>query len=738
MKSFYRFLSIFLAMILMCSFGACAKKAPESTGESVVFTNQNTEDTKQLEVPLSEEVRSDSGTVSSSGQLSPALDEGEQIISACVQNDRIYILTSVMDQNVGALQSRIYSMESDGSDKTLIVSEMFTTPEASQEMSYLYSIGVQSFCVCSDGSVWYKVNDLTSMARNVVHADASGNELASIDCEGVSFLLPLSDGGAAIFADALTVVYADGQTRFSIQPDNGWWDDAAVLDDGSVAVVFRDFMSNTIYLKRLDLDAGALVTVSEMTVKNVRIAGGSWDALWLWGGNVSVWEPATDAIIEKLNFSSHGLNFSNIRDVKLMSGDRLLISERKITAVSEEIALYILTAGDSMQAQSGDAAVLRLAGVSIPYPLTEAILAFNRTNGEYTIEIEDYFNYSTADNYNAGKERLLYEIGTGDLPDIIYFGNDLSVEDMASKGYLVDIGALLDADSSIDRSELMENVLDAAEIDGTLYSLPMSYYVETAMGRKDIVGTSPCTVDNVRTWIEQNPTLEAYSGMTREILLRSLIWSNADILFDADAGTCRFDSAEFIQLLEVSNMLPAVVNTEYTNLGANTSLFIPNFATTLGTLTGAGYGIGENYTLTGYPGAEDGCTILRPDPELGIAVSAANIEACWTFLRYLLSEEAQEAIAAFDGIPILRDVFDAQITDLYELSEQGIFTEAQIANAASAASGDGVLFRPSSMLTELTSIALEEAESYFSGDKSAEETAAMIQSRANLYMSEQR
>ena len=736
MKVFHQVLAVFLALILMCSLGACAKKAPESTGESAVFTSQNTEVVEQQALTSSED-RSDSVAVSAPGQLVPALDEGEQIISACVRNDHIYILTRVMEQSAGALQSRIYSMEADGSDKTLIVSETFTAPGASQEMSYLYSIGIQSFCVCSDGSVWYVVNDLASMARNVVHADMSGNELASIDSEGVSFLLPLSDGGAAIFADALTVVYADGQTRFSIQPDNGWWDDAAVLDDGSVAVVFRDFMSNTIHLKRLDLDAGALVTVSEMSVKNMQLAGGSWDALWLWGGNVSVWEPDSDTLTQKLNFSSEGLNFSDIRDVKLMSDNRLLISERKITDVSEEIALYILTADDSMQVQSGDAAVLRLAGVSIPYPLTEAILAFNRTNGEYTIEIEEYYNYSTADNYDAGKERLLYEIGTGDLPDIIYFGNDLSVEDMASKGYLVDIGALLDADSSIDRSELMENVLNAAEIDGTLYSLPMSYYVETAMGRKDIVGANPCTVDNVRIWIEQNPTLEAYSGMTRDIFLPSLIWSNADILIDADAGTCHFDSAEFIELLELSNMLPAVVNTEYTNLGANTSLFIPNFATTLATLTGSGYGVDENYTLTGYPGAEDGCTILRPDPELGIAVSSANIEACWTFLRYLLSEEAQEAIAAFDGIPILRDVFDAQIANLYELSAQGVFTEAQIDAAASAASGDGVLLRPSSMLTALTSIAREEAESYFSGDKSAEETAAMIQSRASLYMSEQ-
>ena len=192
MKSFHRFLAIFLAMILMCSLGACAKKAPESAGESAVFTSQNTEVVEQQAL-TSSEGHSDSGAFSASGQFFPALDEGEQIISACVRNDRIYILTRVMEQSAGALQSRIYSMEADGSDKTLIVSETFTTPGASQEMSYLYSIGIQSFCVCSDGSVWYKVNDLTSPARNVVHADMSGNELASIDSEGLSSQLQFFD-----------------------------------------------------------------------------------------------------------------------------------------------------------------------------------------------------------------------------------------------------------------------------------------------------------------------------------------------------------------------------------------------------------------------------------------------------------------------------------------------------------------------------------------------------------------
>ena len=485
------------------------------------------------------------------------------------------------------------------------------------------------------------------------------------------------------------------------------------------------------------MDAGALITVAEMNVtKDMRLVGGAWDALWLWGGSVGVWEPDSDTFTQKLSFSSAGFNFSDIRDVELLSDDRLLISEQKMMAESESLSLYIQTANLSESRQYGETTVLRLAGVSIPYSLTEAVLAFNRTNGEYTIVIEDYFNYSTADDYNAGTERFLYEIGTGDLPDIIYFGNDLSVEDMASKGYLVDIGALLDTDDSIDRTELMENVLDAAEIDGTLYTLPMGYYVETAMGRADIVGSSPCAVENVRAWIEQNPTIEAYSEMTRDLFLRRLVWANADTLIDLGTGSCRFDSADFIELLELANKLPSVTK-EGVSAAAHDSLFIPEYATTLGSLAGGDYGAAVSYEITGYPGTTGGLMLIRPDPELGIAANATDIEGCWTFLRYLLSQEAQEMMIALDGIPIRRDMFDEQIETLRELCTEGLFTEAMVEAAAEAASGKGICLRSSSMLTQLSDIAVEEAENYFNGDKSAEEVSAMIQSRASIYIAEQ-
>lgn len=741
MKSFKRFSAVLMALILLASLGACGAKPAETNKKDAVSVSESVEADDQRETVTETEVQEPESPSPTefSGQLLPSLDSGECIVSAHSGNDRIYILTRTMDTRSWLVQNRIYAMEADGTDQTLILSKTAELEEASQEMNYLYRIGILSFCVCSDGSVWYTENartDTTGAIRRLVHTDASGAVLAELECEGVSGLLPMPDGGAAIFADALTVVDADGRTRFSIQPDGGWWEATAVLDDGSVAVLFRDYNTGACLLKRLDIEIEELVTVMEMTAKNMRLAGGSWDALWLYGGNVSVWEPDSDTLTEKLRFTDAGLNNANIRAVELLSGDRLLISEQKLTTDSEDLSLYVLPADGAALPQNGEKTVLRLAGVSIPYSLTEAVLAFNRTNGEYTVELDDYFNYSTVDDYDAGKNRLLYEIGTGDLPDIIYFGNDLSVENMAKKGYLADIGALLDADPSIDRSELMENILDAAEIGGTLYSIPIGYYVETVLGRSDIVGTNPCTVENVRTWIEQNPTAEAYYGMTRDLFLSRLIWANADTLIDAEAGVCRFDSEEFIELMELAALLPAMFPTEGVNLAFNDSLFMTNYATTLATLASGSFG-GGGYSLTGYPGGDGGITLLFPYPELGIAATAADADGCWALISYLLSYEVQKNMNDLDGISVRRDVIDEKIEELYQKCNEGEFAEPMVEAAEGIVSSVGVYHRSLSMVNQLSGIAMEEAQGYFSGDKTAEEAAAMIQSRASIYLAEQ-
>ena len=195
MKRICLFIALLMALFLILLFSACEKITTEFEDEGSVFgyesvayieQNKSENAAEELSYPMGSEF---------SGQLLPVLDDGESVLSSCVQNDRIYYLTRSIDEKTWSVHCRIYVMEDDGSEQTLIVNETSTSPEASQKMGYLYSIGIQSFCACEDGSVWYMVNDLAYMVRTVVHVDVSGNALASIDSEGIFFLLPLSDGG---------------------------------------------------------------------------------------------------------------------------------------------------------------------------------------------------------------------------------------------------------------------------------------------------------------------------------------------------------------------------------------------------------------------------------------------------------------------------------------------------------------------------------------------------------------
>ena len=49
----------------------------------------------------------------------------------------------------------------------------------------------------------------------------------------------------------------------------------------------------------------------------------------------------------------------------------------------------------------------------------KAVIDFNRSNDEYRVDLIDYSEYNTEDDYNAGLTKLNTEIMAGNMPDIL-------------------------------------------------------------------------------------------------------------------------------------------------------------------------------------------------------------------------------------------------------------------------------------------------------------------------------
>ena len=54
----------------------------------------------------------------------------------------------------------------------------------------------------------------------------------------------------------------------------------------------------------------------------------------------------------------------------------------------------------------------------LDWNLRSMIVEYNKTNDEYRINVVDYSEYATDDDYNAGVTKLTTEIISGSVPDI--------------------------------------------------------------------------------------------------------------------------------------------------------------------------------------------------------------------------------------------------------------------------------------------------------------------------------
>jgi ABC-type glycerol-3-phosphate transport system substrate-binding protein len=129
---------------------------------------------------------------------------------------------------------------------------------------------------------------------------------------------------------------------------------------------------------------------------------------------------------------------------------------------------------------------------------------------------------------------------------------------------------------------------------------------------------------------------------------------------------------------------------------------------------------------------------IKPETKIGISSASKYKDGAWSFVRSFLTEDHQESC---ELLPIHKGAFSAVMqaaidgksawTSFYE---NGKVTAADVKMTESLISGASYAVSDSQTLEE---VVLEEALGYFSGDKTAQEAAEKIQSRASLYVNEQ-
>ncbi len=431
--------------------------------------------------------------------------------------------------------------------------------------------------------------------------------------------------------------------------------------------------------------------------------------------------------------------------------------------------------------------VLTLATLSPSQPLRQQVAKFNRENDRYRIEVLDYSEYSeiiaSPGSYTEDSSSAILKLNTellsGNLPDLIdVSGGELPVAQYAVKGFLEDLLPYLNADRAVSPDKLMESVLNAVKTDGKLYQLPTSFQVVSAAGKREIVGGyETWTTDEVEDALKKLPEGATVFNVdyTKSHVLYLCASSAMNRFVDWQAGTCSFDSDDFKSILSFANTFPDEFDTtnfdfdeyrsDYRRVGQGQQLLANIAFASFDDIYYQFAAMDNDVCFVGYPGASDGLgSGFVPLGSICMTTACKDKDGAWGFIRSLLSMDAQMQSPAF---PMLKSAFEQQaqaamqqdyVTDedgnpildangdpipviLYTV---GFFSETVDVYAVTPEQYQAVcdlINQTKSVFTfdeNLINILTEETAAYFAGAKTLDETAAMIQNRASLYIAEQK
>lgn len=402
------------------------------------------------------------------------------------------------------------------------------------------------------------------------------------------------------------------------------------------------------------------------------------------------------------------------------------------------------------------------------------IVYFNRRSNDYRVTIRQYLE--DYDHLEDALKRLNADIVSDNCPDLLYLNfYYMEVYKMASNGVFEDLAPYLES-SSLDRSDMFESLLKDNSYGGKLICIPSTFGISTVIGSTARVGEEMgWTMDDVIALAEAYPEAKLLGDQWsyRENLLWFLLDVNSFV--DWETGTCSFDSDEFKSLLEYVSRYPSYdertldhsQGLEEQLQSGEALLYEHGAIRCLDQIQVYKEMFGGNVTCIGYPNARgsSGASFSTNDHYAIMARSKVK-EGAWAFIESYLTKEYPTRIHNW-GFPNSKSELELMVQDAlnmeYVLDENGervlneigypIVVRKENANST----GNGTRFDrvptqedidtvyaliqsagegTSDGNYQMRIIISEEVDAYFLGQKTVDEVADIIQSRMQVYVSE--
>ncbi len=544
------------------------------------------------------------------------------------------------------------------------------------------------------------------------------------------FQMIKTDGGFALVSASMLVWLDDSgaeTARQELDPNDGWAFAAMQERDGILFVLTRDlFRGEAPELRAFDAKTLTPLEVQTLPLGTAGLGPGEDGTFLLTNSDgLSGYDLASGKVQTIASWRELGAQ-ADAEQIFRTDGGYVLFSPNEAALT---LVLWKAGAGSAKQ-------VLTLAVAAdcpVWYEFTQLFEYFNLSQQEYQI---DYTIYSDSPYGDAEPMDVLRtKIMAGQSPDLFAFYSDGNqAPPLAPRAVCADLRELL---PDVTEDSLLPGLFDVLTQDGALYVLPLTVRVDTLIMPSNLIDSPGVTLEDLETAREKIPgdwvPVDSWNtpgnlfGLTAAFCIGRFV--------DRETGTCRFETQEFIDILDWcknwggDGSTPEAPEKTLMKLGWISSL---SWLASREDIAKEWFD-GAGYTYAGYPVGEGGSAYLVLT-SLGVSTSCQNLAGAKAFLAYCFSGKQESGLPA--NMEVLREEL-AQYkagnrTDWYGEVEN--ISEADEAKFLELLSSVTVL---EGMDQALENILSEEADAYFAGAATAQQAAKIIQSRASLYLQEQ-
>ena len=650
--------------------------------------------------------------------------------------------------------------------------------------------------VAADGSTIANV-DLSVTDDGTDEEDGMGSNISSfaVDAAGNLYVTDYN---------YIYVLDAEGKLLFKID-DSQYSGSLCRLQPDQVGILWYNYATGTAestdengqFFIPVDLETKTWGEKIKMpaNVWNVYPGDDAYDFYYKNNDNIYGYTFASDTKDKLVDWMACDVDTSNMYDSGMLSDGRVVGMTQDWSSDTTTYQLIVLHRIDASEVK--EKTVLTLACMGLDWSLRSKIVEYNKSNDQYRIQVVDYSEYATDDDYNAGITKLTTEIISGSVPDL-FLTSSLPIDKYAAKGVVADLYTFMDGGSGLSRDYFVPQVLKAIEKDGKLYELPTKFSVETAYALSSIVDQydtwNVAAVQDAMTQLQEGATVFS-DGWTKNTALSNCLSRNLSAFVDWTTGKCEFDSEAFQQLLAFCNSFPAetsdgdgaIAYASSADIAIDDAMWesdatrITNgkqLMSTIGMYSFDSYiwnvyAIRDKITFTGYPTEDGSGSSFELQMPMAISSVTKYPDAAWDFVCSIIKKmNTIDENNYYYGFPISQAAFDAEMTDImteqYQLDENGeqvdwdgdgepdkairgsyetmengetVYKDVYALTQEDIDQILGVISNTHSVYDydqEILDIITDEVAAYFAGDKDVQTTASMIQSRVNLYVQEQR